>query len=270
VSLIYSLIDTVVAFLLQHILGYRKAVITANLKNSLKFNQKNELQRVININYRYMARLFREIVVTPSRKLLQHKLELEPCPALDEWLKEGKSILIAMGHVGNWEWSGAYMGIAYPDQVCPLYKKIKSRYVNALMLKRRSLHVNHLIEIGQMGELLRLIRRKAVMVLLIADQNPGSDQGLIWAKFFGRDTAFVNGPESLALRYQLPVVYLNIHTTAEKKYHLDCRPLFDGKEKVNPGEITQRFADLLEANIRSNNLEWLWSHRRWKRKKVVS
>ncbi len=206
-------------------------------------------------------------MVPPSSKLLLKRLRLLPSPQLDHWLNEGKSVLITFGHVGNWEWAGSFIGLNYPDQVCALYKKIKSAYINSLMLRRRLTHVNYLIDIGQIGELLRSIRKKPMLVLMIADQNPGSDQGLIWARFMGRDTAFVNGPESLALRYQLPVVYLNIKSGPNGNYELTIKPVYDGQEKVSPGEITQRFADQLESNIRNNGLEWLWSHRRWKRNK---
>jgi len=72
------------------------------------------------------------------------------------------------------EWTGSYLGLRYPDQVCALYKKIKSPWLNALMHKRRMSHVNYLIETKQMGELLRLIKTKPVLILMIADQNPGS------------------------------------------------------------------------------------------------
>jgi hypothetical protein len=70
---------------------------------------------------------------------------------------------------------------------------------------------------------------------MIADQNPGSDQGIIWAKFLGRDTAFVNGPETLAMRYQLPVVYLNIQSVEKGNYELTCMPVYDGIENSGSG-----------------------------------
>lgn len=204
-------------------------------------------------------------MASPSTKLLQKRMELQPCPELQGWLQQNKSVLITFGHIGNWEWAGSYVGLKYPGQVCALYKKIKSGFVNSLMKQRRLTHVNYLVEIGQMGELLKLMKKKPVLVLMIADQNPGSDQGIIWVKFFGRQTAFVNGPETLALRYKLPVVYLEIQPKQKGHYHLQFDILYDGVEPVLPGDITQRFASQLEENIRQARTEWLWSHRRWKR-----
>lgn len=204
-------------------------------------------------------------MVTPSSGLLQKRMRLKPCPELQEWLKQNKSVLVTFGHIGNWEWAGSYVGLEYPDQVCALYKRIKSGFVNSLMRRRRLTHVNYLVEISQIGELLKLMKKKPVLVLMIADQNPGSDQGIIWADFFGRETAFVNGPETIALRYKLPVVYLEIQPKEKGNYDLQFDILYDGMETVQPGVITQRFATQLEENIRQVPSEWLWSHRRWKR-----
>ena len=245
-------------------------MIESNLMAAFNFSQKTDLESAVTKNYKFLAKMFRQILVTPGKRLLLKKIHLMPCPELEHWLNENKSVLITFGHVGNWEWAGSFIGLHHPDQVVALYKKIKSGYINSLMQKRRLTHVNYLVEIGQIGELLRLIRKKPLLVLMIADQNPGSDQGIIWAHFMGRDTAFVNGPETLALRYQLPVVYMDIQSDVHGHYVLNCIPIYDGVEKLEAGMLTQRFADHLEKNIKNNGMEWLWSHRRWKRNKALN
>ncbi len=40
-------------------------------------------------------------------------------------------------------------------------------------------------------------------------------------------------------------------------------------EKLKPGEITERYARLVETQIRSAPADWPWSHKRWKLKKSV-
>jgi KDO2-lipid IV(A) lauroyltransferase len=267
VSFLSNIVDRTISSLLQYVLKYRKTVIRHNLESSFTYTDQQELMKDTKKNYHFLAKLFRQILVKPSGQLLESRMHLQPCPQLDQWLSENKSVLITFGHIGNWEWAGSFIGLSYPGKVCALYKKIKSGYVNDLMKRRRLTHVNYLVEIGQISELLKLMKQKPVLVLMIADQNPGSDQGIIWANFFGKETAFVNGPESLALRYALPVVYLNIHPLAKGQYDLQFDILFDGLEPVKQGEITQRFAQRLEANIRRHRTEWLWSHRRWKRQR---
>ena len=265
--LLFRLLDATIALFLQHVLKYRRAIISTNLQQSFVYATKGELAADVKANYLYMAKLLRQIAVKPSKQLLMKRLHMAPEPLLDHWLKEGRSVIVTFGHVGNWEWTGSFLGIKYPDQVCALYKRIKSPRINKLMYQRRLSHVNYLVESKQMSELIRLLQDKPLLILMIADQNPGSSKGLTWVPFLGRETAFVSGPENLALRYQLPVVYVHSAPRLDGGYELTCKLLYDGKEKVEPGVIMKRYADKLEENIKTFRTQWLWSHRRWKRTK---
>jgi len=244
---------------------YRFKVIRDNLQSSISYSSGEELKTDISLNYRYLARILRQVMIVPDRQLLDKRLTLNTLPAVEEWLTSGKSVVVLMGHVGNWEWAGLYLGMKYPGRVCALYKQIKSSRVNKWMLKRRGTTVDHLIEAKKMNELVRLIKTKSVLVLMIADQNPGNDQGIIWTDFLQKKTAFTGGPETLATKFQLPVVYLHTTTTREGQYHLAFEIITDGTQNLNKGEITHRYAKALERNILEQRSEWLWSHKRWKR-----
>ncbi|HUR30414.1 MAG TPA: lysophospholipid acyltransferase family protein, partial [Saprospiraceae bacterium] len=177
----------------------------------------------------------------------------------------GKSVIVAMGHVGNWEWTGLYLGMRYPGKVCALYKRIKSDWLNDFMIKRRKSMEVHLVESGKIGDLIKLMNKQPILILMIADQNPGNDRGISWVDFLGRKTAFVTGPETLALKYKLPVVYLNNYSREDGGYELEAKLIYDGENALLPGEITKRYANALEDNIRQQRTQWLWSHKRWKR-----
>lgn len=192
-------------------------------------------------------------------------MSIELFPSINNWLREGKSVIVTMGHIGNWEWAGLYLGMQYPGHVCALYKEIKSKSINQFMLRRRSTTVDHLVEVSKMSELIRLIKRKPVLILMIADQNPGNDQGIIWTTFLKKNTAFVSGPETLALKFQMPVVYLNSISTPNGHYQLKFDLITDGNYALPPGEITRLYANALEQNIMLQRTEWLWTHKRWKR-----
>jgi KDO2-lipid IV(A) lauroyltransferase len=223
------------------------------------------LEKDIASNYLFLAKLIRQVVVKPSRKLLEKRLSMTSKPEIDQWLTAGKSVIVTMGHIGNWEWNCSFLGLHYPHQICTLYKKIKSPWLNAWMYKRRQQHGQHLVEIRQMRQLVNMITTKPMLVLIGADQNPGSDQGVIWVPFLERNTAFVNGPEHLALRYGLPVAYMQVTPRRDGGYTLEIETLYNGIEKVTPGDITRRYAARLEKNIHAHRSHWLWSHRRWKR-----
>ena len=264
----FRISDNVIAWILRYLLKYRLEVITKNMRDSFTYSDQSDLRRDVYAYYLYLAKLLRQIVVRPTRRLLDRRLHLAPNPMIDQWLEEGKSVIVTFGHVGNWEWTGSYLGIKYPDQVCALYKKIKSPRINNLMYKRRLSHVNYLIESKQMGDLLRLLQNKPLLVLMISDQNPGSSKGITWTTFLNRETAFISGPENLALRYKLPVIYIHTAPRPDGGYDLTSQLLYDGNEMVDTGEITIRYAASLEKNILEFRSQWLWSHKRWKRKKT--
>jgi len=263
----YRLFDKILAFILQEVASYRNNVVQTNLKASFPYTSSKQLQTDIHRFYLHLSRILRENLRKPSIKTLRRKVSLSRLPEMDQWLASGKSVVIAAGHMGNWEWANLYMGLEYPGQTCTLYKEIKSKRVNKWMLNRRLSTVDYMIDTTKMPELIRLIRSKPVLILMGADQNPGNDRGIIWADFLGRDTAFVSGPETLAAKYELPVVYLKIIPKKNNGYELSFDMISDGMEKLPEGEIIARYAKALEKNIKEYKTGWLWSHRRWKRQR---
>lgn len=265
-TLFVRLMDGVLFIFLREVARYRLNVIRENLISTFDYSSVGELQADIDANYRFLTKMIRQVICRPSRKKLQVKMKLSSNPAVDQWLGSGRSVIVTMGHTGNWEWAGLYLGMAYPGQVCALYKEIKSKPVNRLMLKRRSLTVDHLVEVRRIGDLIRLMKKQPLLILMIADQNPGNDQGIVWVDFLKKKTAFVNGPEALGKRFGLPVVYLHTLAQADESYQLSFDIITQGDTTLAPGEITQRYATALEKNILMQRAEWLWSHKRWKRK----
>ena len=212
----------------------------------------------------------RQTVLHPTPELLHKRMTIKQIAEIDTWLGEGKSIIMTMGHVGNWEWAGVYLGLTYPGQVCALYKRIKNETVHNLMMYRRKFLQGYLVEAGKMNELLRLMKEKPLIILMIADQNPGNDQGIVWEEFFNQRTAFVSGPETLASKYNLPVVYLNVIADNDGSYELVPEILVSDPSSVAPGTITRLYVEALEKNIRLDRSQWLWSHKRWKRTRAIN
>ncbi len=53
------------------------------------------------------------------------------------------------------------------------------------------------------------------------------------------------------------------------RYEIAFERIYDGQEPVAEYEITRRYVRKLEEMIRERPELWLWSHRRWKRKREV-
>jgi Kdo2-lipid IVA lauroyltransferase/acyltransferase len=52
-------------------------------------------------------------------------------------------------------------------------------------------------------------------------------------------------------------------------YEMTFQPLAAPEERLKPGELTERYARLVETQIRAAPPDWPWSHKRWKLKKSV-
>ena len=52
-------------------------------------------------------------------------------------------------------------------------------------------------------------------------------------------------------------------------YEMEFVPLAAGDESLPPGALTERYAQLVERQIRAAPPDWPWSHKRWKLKRSL-
>jgi Kdo2-lipid IVA lauroyltransferase/acyltransferase len=190
-------------------------------------------------------------------------------PALRTSLEAGRSVMLVTSHLCNWEWllQGVVLQIGFP--VDAAYKPLHDAWAERLMLEARSRFGARLIPAK---ELLAdfLSRRGVVRALAMnADQAPVSTDKRYWTKFLGQDTAFYVGAEQIARATRLPMLYLVMRRVKRGWYEVEVRQLWDGRERLEPNAVTERYARACEADVLASPADWLWSYRRWKLKKPL-
>jgi KDO2-lipid IV(A) lauroyltransferase len=105
--------------------------------------------------------------------------------------------------------------------------------------------------------------------LFIADQSP-SGKSKCWTTFLHQDTNFFTGAEKTATHLNLPVIYLELSRKGRAAYHFSFTSICERPKELPEHEITLRFAALLEDAIKRQPQYWLWSHKRWKHRRVNS
>ena len=80
----------------------------------------------------------------------------------------------------------------------------------------------------------------------------------------------MHGPEKHARINNYPVIYLNIQRVKRSYYELPAEKLIDDPSKLPDGEITKRYMGRLEEILKDRPENWLWSHKRWKKKRMLS
>ena len=104
---------------------------------------------------------------------------------------------------------------------------------------------------------------------MVADQEPTTSEHKHWTRFLNRDTAFYMGPEEISRVTRFPVFFIEMRRQRRGYYEMAFLPLATPDERLKPGELTERYARLVEAQIRAAPPDWPWSHKRWKLKKSV-
>jgi KDO2-lipid IV(A) lauroyltransferase len=115
-----------------------------------------------------------------------------------------------------------------------------------------------------------LKRLKIVRVVcMVADQEPTTSEYKHWTRFLNRDSAFFMGAEHIAKAARYEALFMRMWRERRGHYVMEFVPLAVSKEQLAPGEFTERYARLVEAQIHEHPADWPWSHKRWKLKRPV-
>jgi Kdo2-lipid IVA lauroyltransferase/acyltransferase len=193
---------------------------------------------------------------------------LNPQVARD-FLDAGRSVLFVTSHLCNWEWllHGMALELGYP--VDAAYKPLHDAWAERLMLRIRSRFGARLVPAKDM--LMRYLQNRSEVRALAmnADQAPVSTDRRHWTQFLGQDTAFYVGAEQIARGTRLPVIYVVMRRVRRGWYEVELRTLWDGREAIEAGEITERYARACERDVLASPADWLWSYRRWRIRRTL-
>lgn len=260
-------------FLLYHLTGYRTKVVRQNLRNAFPEKSPQERKTIERKFYRHLADLMAEVIklrsISPER-LRQHVRYTENAISLlSQHFQRGESVMIVMGHMGNWEWAGAAFPLWQKHQVLTAYRPLRNQVMDQFMHKMRTGTGNWVYPMNSLARKMHEHRSIVSATALIADQTPGR-RNAYWVPFLNQETPFFKGTEKLAQRFNYPLYYASIIKTGRGQYQCDFQLI-----SANPGsftkeaELTALHAGFLEKDIRRSPEHWLWSHRRWKHKKLA-
>jgi len=264
--LIYVLSD-VLAFNLRKILGYRKKVVRANLRKAFPGKSQHELNKIEKEYYRNLADVFLEVIKlrTISAKTLKKRFTFENSGALLSSLDKNKSVLVSIGHCGNWEWMGTTLGLVLGYKGYALTKPLTDSLFNDYLDHiRHRLNPDSTIPFKNGFRVMVKRRETATFYVVAADQTPTRDEATYWTNFLNQDTPFFQGVEKIAKSLDFDVVFIDIQRVGRGRYNGVVQKITDNPGSTAEEEITQAYIRHLEDAIEAAPSNWLWSHRRWK------
>jgi KDO2-lipid IV(A) lauroyltransferase len=264
---VFYLLSDFAFLILYHVIGYRKKVVMQNLERSFPEKTPEELKRIRRKFYRYLCDLFLEtfkgLTITRKNVLKHCTLNAEAKLLFEKYHNENKSVIIVMGHYGNWEWAGNTFSLTCPQQLYVIYHPLSNPYFNRLMYHLRTRFGTKLYAMNDTFKEMVKNRKEINATAFIADQTPAPENAY-WTRFLNQDTPVFRGTEKIAQKMNFPIVYVSIKRHQRGRYEIFAETLFENPKNTADGEISEVHTRRLERDIREQPEIWLWSHRRWK------
>ena len=99
---------------------------------------------------------------------------------------------------------------------------------------------------------------------LISDQNPLPEKALYWRSFFGQRVPVFTGAETFAKEYNYPVAYIDTRKIKRGVYKATFKIITLNPKELPDYQITDKFFDILENQIREQPEYYFWTHKRFK------
>lgn len=251
-----------VALLDRAVPKLRRAAI-ANLERAYPEWTPAQRKAVADGVFRSIARLLVAFARFPSidRSNVSEWIRYEGREHFEEAKRQGRGVLFATAHLGNWELSAFAHGLmAEPMNV--VVRPLDNPLIDRLVEHRRTLSGNRIIEKKEAARaiLKALDRNEAVGILI--DQNSGLDQG-VFVDFFGIPACASVGLARLAAHSGARVIPgFALWSEKENRYVLRFHAPIE--MSGDAARDTARLQAMLEGVIREHPSQWLWIHRRWK------
>lgn len=268
----YGVANGILYPLAYYILRYRRGVVYKNLRNSFPDKSESEIKTIAKGFYHHLADIIAEIIYgySVSDKEMNQRVQYQHIDLIEDAIRTHGGAIVMLGHLGNWEWT-ADIGnrLTPPLREVSIYRRLKNKSMNELMLDIRAQRGAEMVEMKQILRAMIKNHQQGRLIGygMIADQKPSPTSSHFWTTFLNQDTAFLDGSEVLARKFNYPVFYFYITSPQRGYYNIDIRTISENPVNETEWTITQKYANLLETNILEQPSLWLWSHNRWKHKR---
>lgn len=260
-----------VYFLIYYIIGYRKKVVRANIALALPHLSEKERLIIEKKSYQHLCDMFLEMIKTMSisGKEIEERFVFSNLEIINELEKKDKSIALMCAHYASYEWvismneRVSYQGFA-------IYKKVNNPYFDKLVKKIRSRFKAYLITTKETRSVIEQNESKGNHAIygFASDQSPQVRPQTYWSKFMGIEVPVYIGAEVLSKKYDMSVVFLKVKKVKRGFYQADIELISDNINFIPDYQITETFLRKVEKQIHEAPEFYLWTHKRWKHRRL--
>jgi len=275
---VHYFFSDIISWLLREILKYRASTIHINLARSFPKLKYEEINSIAKEYYKYMSDIICETIwgLTRTIKHIEKKglFKVENPEILNKAVNLHKGVIIMLGHTGNWEMIYGITSYSkgeanFKQEQCIFaYHKMSSKIAESIFKRLRLTHVTNAESVMPSNKIIRFVIKhkwEDRLYIFNSDQSPESSAKFA-GNFLNQPTFWVTGGEAIAKKMEMPVVYLYIDRKSRSKYVIRYTSICEDGSKEKDDFILKEYARLLEKDINTNKVNWLWSHKRWKHK----
>jgi Kdo2-lipid IVA lauroyltransferase/acyltransferase len=267
---ILYIFSDVLYYKLYYLFRYRRKVVRSNLMNSFPDKDAAWIKATEKKYYRHLADLVIEFIKIRhiTREQITKRMRIINPDILQTLYSQQKSIFVAIGHCGNWEWLGQKMANVEGHRPFAIFKPLTNPYFDKYMRNLRvRFHAPNLIEFKKTYRIILQNIHTVNAIIIAADQTPTRNEINYWTNFLNQDTPFFLGIEKMSKSLDYAVLFFDMTRIRRGYYEIEIKPVTISPRDTKPFEITEKYVSLLEEAIHNNPSNWLWSHRRWKHKR---
>lgn len=263
-------IARVLNFIIYSIMGYRKEVVQANIRNSFPDKTATERKKIEKAFYSHFADLMVESIKNFS---ISKKSALERCvvvnpEVLDNLYDKGKNVIMVAGHYSNWEIATVGLNPQFKHRIGGVYAPLQNKFFDKKFSESRSKYGLLLVEKDDAGNFFNTEPKELTAMILMSDQSPTFvKENTYWTTFMNQETPMLFGAEKYAVQNDWPVVFTAVSKVKRGYYEVRLTLLEENPKRSEKYTITEKHVRALEEQIREKPEFYLWTHNRWKHKR---
>lgn len=253
---------------LTYIIKYRKRITIENLTLSFPDKTHAEILTLYKLYNRHLSHIIVEMLkmLTISKKNLDKHYYCKNPEIVNSYFEQKKSIILLSAHYNNWEWMILQLDSMFKHHGVGVGKANSNKKFEYLINKARTRYGTEVVFADHVRELFEKnnTEQTPAAYMMLSDQSPNNLKKSYITNFLNQESCMIFGAEYFAKKYDLPVFYYQVVQDKLGYYHIELELITKNPNTTQYGEITEKYAQLLEKTIRQKPEFWLWSHRRWK------
>ena len=256
--------------ILYYVIPYRKKIVIRNLRQSFPEKSMDEIRVISRKFYHHFCDLIFESlkVFTASEQAILKRVNLLNPELLENYYKKRKSLILATGHYANWEWAAVTLPFHSSHTGTGIYQRLSSKFFDERLRITRARFGMKLMSTKEVATFFEDHQNELCTYGFINDQSPSDPKKGHWIKFLNQDTCIFLGVEKYAIQYNYPVVYGQITKMKRGFYNVEYKLVSEDPSSEKPFAITEACSRINEQLIVAQPEYWLWTHKRWKHKKI--